>query len=138
MDKDLKIFEKLRPKSTSALGIKVSRLTQQLVETEPSAQPNGSQPLVSFVRTELNTEYDKYGGTFRGYRTTLRPAATVWGHVFDGDYQLRLLNDINYPNPEPQKFSGWLDSGTWTSKKKIPWSRSATPILVSATSSLRR
>ncbi len=118
IDTDLKVFEKLRPKTISALSVKVQRLTQNLVETEPSAQPNDSQQLISFIRTELNTEYDRYSGVFKGYRATIRPSTTFWGHVFNGDYQLKLLNDINYPNPEPQKFSGWLDSGTWTSKKE--------------------
>ena len=117
IESDLKIFEKLRPQTTSALAVKVKRITQHLVETEPSAQAN-SQQLVSFVGTELNTEYDRYGGVFKGYRTTVRPATTFWGHVLNGDYQLKLLNDINYPDPQPQKISGWLDSGTWTSKKE--------------------
>lgn len=120
VDTELTIFKEMLPKSESALSIKVKQLMETLKETEPPVYPKGSQKLISFIETALHTElyYDKYNDYSR-YKLLGQPSLTIWGNCFDGNYKLKLREEINYPDTMKRKFTStsWIDSGLWTSKK---------------------
>lgn len=114
---ELEYFKKMRPPSESALSVKVKELSEILKETEPPAQPEASKGALSFLKTELYSDfYWRKQGNIENYHFAARPALTLWGNVFNGDYKLRLRNDFTYPDTRKQSLSSWVDTGLWTSK----------------------
>jgi len=118
VEAELSIFKEMMPKSESALSVKVKQMMETLKETEPPAYPKDSHKLVSFVETGLYSEfyYSKDNNLHRD-RLLAQPSSTIWGNCFNGNYKLKLRKDINYPDTRMRKFTSWLDSGLWTSKK---------------------
>ncbi len=116
---ELEYFKKLRAPSESALSVKVKELSEILKETEPPSHPDASKGALSFLKTELYGDfYWRKQNNIKSYNFATRPALTLWGNVFNGDYKLRLRNDINYPDASTRKqsLSSWIDTGLWTSK----------------------
>ncbi len=114
-DKELELFKQRRPKSVSAFSIKVEDIVSPLAETEPPAHPSAVPPFLSFFETDMRLTSDT---TWHNKKraTTLRffPSIDAWGHVWGGDYKVRIRNDLQYPHTDFPRLPSWFDRLLWT------------------------